>query len=147
MIFHAIYACLYVGLTYEAVGNAFGKSLSTIYSWVSKYLKNPQSFLKLKTTKSQQILHKHEEWIVQFVLKFPLSYLHEIQKSFEACYFPILLPSIFQTFIKHHITKKVLEDCAIEIQSDEISQFCFEINQLKPFHAQLLFLDESSFDN
>ena len=147
VILHAVYARLYVGLSFDAIGEAYGKSPSTIHCWVQRYLRNPHLFLRTKTHKSRRILPEHELWVINFVMKFPLSYLREIQRSFQSAYFKVSVSSIFQILTKHKITNKVLEDRSIEIQTDEISRFCLEVNQLKPLHSQLVFLDESSFDN
>ena len=74
---HAVYARLYVGLRYADIGEAYGKSTSTIFDWVKEYL-NSGGFQSKPRNHSRKIYVEHREWVLRFVHHHPLSYLCEI---------------------------------------------------------------------
>jgi hypothetical protein len=46
-----------------------------------------------------------------------------------------------------NITNKIIERRVMQIREDDINRFVLEINMLRPFYEQLVFLDEMSLDN
>ena len=85
---HAVYARLFIGLSLKDVAKFFGKSESTISKWVSKYQKDGLDGLVRKSSEASVqahclILEHHLQWIKEFVLANPLSYLSEIQGAFQ----------------------------------------------------------------
>ena len=144
---HAVYARLYVGLTYKQIAIVFGKSPQTILNWVCQYLKTGDVFRCSSADRSRKLFPHHRTWILEYVHRSPLSHLAEIRDSFAACFFHVALSTIYSVLIENGYTKKVIETRALEIQQKEVIRFTLEINLVCPLSFQLLFLDEMGVDN
>eukprot|EP00734_Pompholyxophrys_sp_LG126_P000474 Pompholyxophrys_sp_v1_NODE_211_length_1152_cov_1.803099.p1 type:complete len:242 gc:universal NODE_211_length_1152_cov_1.803099:105-830(+) len=135
---HAVYAVIYLGLPQSEVSRIFCKNASTICRWVAR----------LSGKHWRKFDQMQKNWILNFVKRDALAFLHEIQKAFYSHYFfRISCSSIWRILEENNFSKKVLEQRAMEISFLEISRFTEEINSVRPLYEQLIFLDEMSTDN
>eukprot|EP00732_Lithocolla_globosa_P004964 Lithocolla_globosa_v1_NODE_4824_length_1358_cov_9.409823.p1 type:complete len:358 gc:universal NODE_4824_length_1358_cov_9.409823:106-1179(+) len=149
---HAVYACIYLGYPQKVVAFVFGKSEATISRWITHYDDGSLLAEANKTEKddksSKKITLQHEQWLVTYTKKRPLSYLREIKRAFRKAHnFAVGTTSVYRILVNHGFTNKVIERRALEISLEEIARFTYEINQIKPLWFQLCFLDEFSTDS
>eukprot|EP00734_Pompholyxophrys_sp_LG126_P000415 Pompholyxophrys_sp_v1_NODE_166_length_1404_cov_1.601927.p1 type:complete len:352 gc:universal NODE_166_length_1404_cov_1.601927:1110-55(-) len=144
---HAIYTAEVLGIPQKNVAKYYGKNPATISRWVNRFRETGYVH-RVTSQRMKKFDSFHRQWIVQFILANPLSYLREICMAFfenfkkvisAACMFKILEESSF--------TKQVIERRAMEISFNDIVRFTMEVNTLRPLPHQLLFLDEMSTDN
>jgi transposase len=152
VMLHAIYAVEYLGKTQSFVAEIFGKSEGTISRWVTLWDegRGRESFFEAKkrNTTPRRLNDEHKQWIFAYVMKDPLAFLREICNAFKARFnLSVSTASVFRVITDYGLTKKVIEQRAMEISFADISRFCREVNLFQPLHGQLLFIDEMSTDN
>ena len=146
---HAVYGVKFLGFTQQHVALLYGKSQSTFCRWVSRYEDTGDVCRNENTTsRFRKLSHEHKEWIVQFVMSDPLSFLREITAAFNKHFgIDVSATSVFRVLKEYNFSNKVIERRALEISFSDVTRFTYEINLLRPLPDQLLFLDEMSTDN
>eukprot|EP00733_Pompholyxophrys_punicea_P001508 Pompholyxophrys_punicea_v1_NODE_778_length_1311_cov_2.330414.p2 type:complete len:113 gc:universal NODE_778_length_1311_cov_2.330414:213-551(+) len=78
---HAIYTVEFLGYSQKETAKIYGKSEGTISRWVNRYrLTGDVERVKSKIrTKFSDI---HRNWVITYVEKDPLAFLHEISQDF-----------------------------------------------------------------
>eukprot|EP00734_Pompholyxophrys_sp_LG126_P000363 Pompholyxophrys_sp_v1_NODE_135_length_1649_cov_17.881430.p1 type:complete len:349 gc:universal NODE_135_length_1649_cov_17.881430:398-1444(+) len=144
---HAVYTVLYQNVSQKDTARYYGKSEATISRWVARFLELGHVG-RSKTPHPTWFFDYHRDWIIGFIQKQPLSFAHEIQKSFTKEFgLKISVSSILRTLHERGYTSQVVERRAMEIQLEEVARFVHEINSITPLPHQLLFIDEMSTDN
>ena len=147
--FHAVHAYVFLGFTLTAIGSIFSKSPQTIANWVKRW--HVEGNLdRLSAPNNRKFTYHHRLWIKDFVDRDPLCFLHEIQTGFQQHFvgMTISVSTIYSILVHDfNYSKKVVERRSLQIRFDEICRFCQEINQIRPLHHQLIFLDEMGLDN
>eukprot|EP00733_Pompholyxophrys_punicea_P001423 Pompholyxophrys_punicea_v1_NODE_708_length_1416_cov_25.707568.p1 type:complete len:373 gc:universal NODE_708_length_1416_cov_25.707568:254-1372(+) len=122
---HAVYAVLVLGMTRKEVAYIFGKGANTIGHWVARYQETgtiERRDSKTREERYRRLLQMHRNWIVEFIRKDPLCYLHEICAAFKGNFgIGISDSSVYSILTEAGYTKKVLERIAKEIKVDEFS--------------------------
>eukprot|EP00732_Lithocolla_globosa_P002706 Lithocolla_globosa_v1_NODE_1873_length_2282_cov_108.426325.p1 type:complete len:360 gc:universal NODE_1873_length_2282_cov_108.426325:102-1181(+) len=146
---HAVYAAVFLGYPQYHVAELYGKSPSAISKWVSRWEREGSlERHKPDTQRFRKLLVCHREWVISFVKKSPLSYLHEICQQFHDIWgMEMSSTSAFVILEEAGYSLLVLERRAMEISFDDVVRFMMEVNALCPLPHQLCFLDEMSTDN
>lgn len=152
---HVVWAYLYLLLPIKEIAYAFGKKISTVRSWIKKFIEAKEKFgeefaalalhrQKNPTKVTRKLTCAHYSWVAAYIRKRPLSYLREVRDAFKKMFFSISTTTIFQMLIHLGFTRRVIERRAIQIKRHEVLRYAKEINQVQPLHHQLLFIDEMS---
>eukprot|EP00734_Pompholyxophrys_sp_LG126_P000466 Pompholyxophrys_sp_v1_NODE_203_length_1199_cov_3.503497.p1 type:complete len:199 gc:universal NODE_203_length_1199_cov_3.503497:133-729(+) len=147
---HAVYGVKILKKTVEEISYIYGKHERTIFRWCERFEKTGgvQKRKRATDTPSRKLKPEHCEWIINFIKKEPLSYLHEISSAFRSEFsLDISSSSVFRIIEENGFTNKCVERRAMEISEMEIARYTHEINLLKVKPDQLLFIDEMSTDN
>eukprot|EP00734_Pompholyxophrys_sp_LG126_P000172 Pompholyxophrys_sp_v1_NODE_28_length_3713_cov_6.285128.p2 type:complete len:301 gc:universal NODE_28_length_3713_cov_6.285128:3379-2477(-) len=144
----AVYAVEYLGYPQKLIANIFVRSPKTISDWIQRYRETGEITRQSNQLKETKIGPEPKSWVLNYVHNNPCSHLHEISKEFRKFYSFYDSDSTIYTILKEaNLTLRVLEARALEISWTDICRFTIEINSVRPFPDQLLFLDEFSTDN
>jgi transposase len=145
--FHAVHAYLFLQFSLEEVAFAFSKTRQTISNWVKQY--STYGHLKRLThSNDNKYGPDHKQYIKELVMSNPLLYLKEIKQRFQAQFkITISVPTIYRILVVDlELTRKKVERRSLDIRFSEISRFTKEVNEIRPPHQKLIFLDEVSLD-
>lgn len=147
-VYHALYGHFFLGVTKKNLSVIYGKSLSTIYSWIQKF----ESDGIYRRKKRVQVFKKFQAemrfWLVDLYRKHPLLFLDEAKERFQSHFnITISISSVCTILHEAGLTWKTVERRAIQIRMDEIVRFTQELLAIPWDIFNLVFLDEVSFDN
>ncbi|XP_058813505.1 uncharacterized protein LOC131677624 [Topomyia yanbarensis] len=147
-VYHALYAHYYLGMSKKDIATIYGKSLSTIYSWLRKFENEGVYQRKKRIQIYKKFNAEMRLWLVQLYQEHPLLFLDEAKEKFQK-HFQISISVSSVCFILHEagLSWKTVERRAIQIREAEIVRFMQELLAIPWDIYNLVFLDEVSFDN
>lgn len=127
-VYHALYGHYFLGISKQNLATIYGKSLSTIYSWFTKYEKD--GLFRRKQRK--QVYKKYgtdmRTWLVDLYRKEPMLFLDEAKHKFQLHFrVSISVSSVCAIFHEAGLSWKVIERRAIQIRYEEIVRFTREL--------------------
>lgn len=104
---HALYAYYFIGLKQNQIALLYRKAPSTIGRWIERYERT--GAVSRKATESQRkYTPEHREWIRDYFLANPLSFLDEAKLAFEINWKnDISLSTIWRILREYGFTRKV----------------------------------------
>ncbi|XXQ38526.1 Tc1-like transposase DDE domain-containing protein [Plasmodiophora brassicae] len=144
---HALYAYYFIGLKQNQIALLYRKAPSTIGRWIDRYERT--GAVSSKAAESQRkYTPEHREWIRDYFLANPLSFLDEAKLAFEINWKnDISLSTIWRILREYDFTRKLIVRRAIQIKEADIVRFFEELNAIDWTHSSLCFLDEFGLDN
>lgn len=145
---HVLYAHFTAKRSLNDCATLFGKSLRTIQRWVSKFKRDGTVGRKKRDNPPLKFTAKHRTWLIKLYRKKPVLYLDEAKAQFQAEFgMTIGRSTIFLIMKTEGYTRQALERRAFEIKLPLIFRFAEELRSFLWTVLNLVFLDESSFDN
>lgn len=147
-IYHCLYGFFYLGYKREKLAKIYGKSRTTICSWINDF-KDKKSVSRNTMTKRvfKKFNRDKRAWLVSLYKKQPILYQEEASQLFYDQFgVKISTSSVSVILWEAGLTHKVLEQRAKQIRIGEVLRFCKDINSVKWILHNLIFLDEVSFD-
>ncbi|XP_062534851.1 uncharacterized protein LOC134204032 [Armigeres subalbatus] len=147
-VYHALYGHYYLGISKKDLAKIYGKSLSTIYSWLRRFENEGVYQRKKRIQIYKKFQVEMRSWIVQLYQNHPLLFLDEAKEKFQKQFHMTISVSSI-CFILHEagLSWKTVERRAIQIRDAEIIRFMRELLAIPWDIYNLVFLDEVSFDN
>ncbi|XP_053698968.1 uncharacterized protein LOC128745932 [Sabethes cyaneus] len=147
-VYHALYGYYFLGISKKQLAIIYGKCLSTICSWFSKYERNGLFHRKQREQIYKKFTIDMRSWLIQLYMKEPMLFLDEAKLRFQLKFHTsISLSSICAILHEFGLTRKTIERRAIQIRDEEIVRFVKEMMSIKWDIYNLVFLDEVSFDS
>lgn len=79
---HAIYAHFFLGFTVAKIAHIYRKGASTISRWINRYKETGSVSRNTSLSCNTRFLPEYRQWILDYVLKHPLSFLDETRRAF-----------------------------------------------------------------
>lgn len=148
-IYHSLYDFYYQGQNITQLSKLYGKSKSTISSWIAKYEKyGPVARRQASTAIYKKFSQEKRQWLVDLYKKKPILHRNEATHFFfDKFNQQISVSSITSILHDAGLTWQKLERRAIQLQLGDIIRFSNEMINLDWMPQSLVFLDEVSFDN
>eukprot|EP00732_Lithocolla_globosa_P004676 Lithocolla_globosa_v1_NODE_4434_length_1435_cov_23.335507.p1 type:complete len:355 gc:universal NODE_4434_length_1435_cov_23.335507:152-1216(+) len=145
---HAMYGIQHLNKEGKEIAHIYGKSESAISKWKTQ-LNECESLARKTPERASKLKAHHRQWIIDYVTKDPLQFIHELCDSFYRLFrIDVSCSTVAMILHEAGFTKQVIERHAMEISTKEIIRFAEEINTLDALSlVQLLFIDEMSTDN
>lgn len=147
-IYHCLYGFFYLGYQREELAKIYGKSKTTICTWINDF-KDKNSVGRTTITKRvfKKFNLEKRSWLVELYKKRPILYQEEASQMFHEHFgLTISTSSVSVILFEAGLTYKVLEQRARQIRITEVLRFCEDMNSFKWILHNLVFLDEVSFD-
>lgn len=146
--YHCLYGHYFLGLSRIQLATIYGKSRTTISSWIMQYEQDGLLTKAKKASVFRKFGKDKREWLIRLYERRPVLYLNEARKLF-ANHFGVSISasSICNILHANGLSWKVLERRAIQIRGTEILRFQQELSSFSWDFHQLLFLDEVAFAN
>lgn len=146
--YHCLYGHYFLGLSRIQLAELYGKSRTTISSWIMQYEREGLINKPKRTTVFRKFGKDKRDWLVRLYGKRPVLYLNEAKKLF-ANHFGVTISaaSICNILHAYGLSWKVLERRAMQIRQTEVLRFAQELSSFMWDFPQLLFLDEVAFAN
>jgi transposase len=108
-IYHALYAHFILGLSVQQVSHLYGKSRATMYRWVKDYVEHGYvTGRKGALQEGVRFKKEHRDWLKDFFLTNPSSYLDEAKAAFEIqCKLSISVSTVWAILHTMGFTRKV----------------------------------------
>lgn len=146
--YHCLYGHYFLGLSRIQLATLYGKSRTTISSWIMDYERNGLVTKARRATVFRKFGKDKRDWLVKLYERRPVLYLNEAQKLFANKFgVSISASSICNILHANGLSWKVLERRAIQIRQADILRFKQELSSFPWDFHQLLFLDEVAFAN
>lgn len=147
-VYHALYGYYFLGIARKDLALIYGKSLSTMCEWISKYEKNGYFSRKQREQVYKKFSTIRRQWVIDLYLNEPVLFLEEAKQKFQLHFHQsISVSSIWVILHEAGFSWKSIERRAIQIRDDEIIRFVKEIMSIPWDIYNLVFLDEVAFDN
>jgi transposase len=79
---HAIYAHFYLGFTVAKVARIYRKGIGTISRWINRYRETGNVSRCCSKSSHARFQPEQRQWILDYVLRNPLSFLDETRRAF-----------------------------------------------------------------
>ncbi|KAL7746040.1 hypothetical protein RI367_008648 [Sorochytrium milnesiophthora] len=126
-------------MTIPEVARIFHKQPNTIRNWLEAW--HAEGTLdRRQSSNARKISHDKREWIRNFFIASPMSYLREAGQAYEEHFAERISPSSIWRILSSYGMKR-------KIREDAVLRYALELNNLKWMMVPLVFIDEVSFDN
>ncbi|XP_021699258.1 uncharacterized protein LOC110676282 [Aedes aegypti] len=147
-VYHALYGHYFLGISRKDLALIYGKALSTICKWISKYEEHGYFTRKQRDQVYKKFGSVMRQWVIDLYRKEPVLFLEEAKHKFQLHFHQtISVSSIWVILHEAGFSWKSIERRAIQIRDDEIIRFVKELLSIQWDLYNLVFLDEVAFDN
>ncbi|GMF40627.1 unnamed protein product [Phytophthora fragariaefolia] len=146
-IIHYLYGFYCLGYSRVELSIIYNKAVRTIGNWINTY-EETGTFQHTPSGHDNTFTAAHRQWLCNLYSKHPLAYLDEAQDAFQSAHqISISKSTVWRLLHECGLTRKVLERRAMHIKEADVFRFVEELSLINRCHANLVFLDEVSFDN
>lgn len=146
-VYHCLYGYYNLGYSKKELARVYNKCERTIANWV-RVSERSGCFQRAIHRTDRKFTDVHRQWLVDFYFTHPLAHLDEAQDAFQKFHhLEISKSSVWRIIHQHGLTWKVLDRRAMHIKESDIFRFVEELSHINWCHANVVFLDEVSFDN
>ena len=105
---HAVYAYFFLGFNIARIATIYRKGQATISRWIDRYKKTGDLTRRSSKGNSSKFSQEQRAWILQYILKHPLSFLDETRQAFMLYWdLSIRISSVWRLMRESNLSYKV----------------------------------------